>query len=216
MVTWEIAALERQIATLKTKLAMRDQQLREADAVVARLRVDVDDLRLVAVRADMQRMALSERLGSTEPETAPELWEAIVTAAIWWRRGGDRGELAAAVDAFTGETPHAILTPGRGTCLRCGDRGTLTEAFGWIHDGNGGRRCPVPGIGALRGEVLESSFDPLLHTLSSAPVVKGPLHRDDEEAVAEFARMKRVPIRPEQYADGAGAQAWRQAMGGKL
>lgn len=123
--------LEKEVATLKTKLAMRDQQLRDADAALAAERVKVDDLRLVAMRADMQRMALAERLGSTEPEIAPEPWEAIVTAAIRWRRGADRGELAAAVDAFTGE---------------------------------------VEGGGKLR---------------------------------------------PEQYADGAGAQAWRQAMGGK-
>lgn len=167
MVTWEIAALERQIATLKTKLAMRDQQLREADALVARLKVDVDDLRLVAVRADMQRMALSERLGSTEPETAPEPWKAIVTAAIRWRDGADRGELAAAVDAFLDANGVELAN-----VLEARESAAWSKDLTW-------------------GEVIG--------------MITGEPPRSDEERV----------LRPEQYADGAGAQAWRQAMGGK-
>lgn len=208
-------------SALSTKLAMREQQLREADAEVARLKAGKACL-------DAARVEAMRILVGTSVDTATEPWEAIVTAAIRWRRGADRGELAAAVDAFTGDGPLDVLSarfagamkanpdmadaifskmvsdlkglaaresaavhqmpsnplPERGKCSRCGDEGTLTDAFGWIHDRNGGSRCPVPGVGVLRGEVLDSSFEPSL--------------------------------RPEQYADGAGAQAWRQAMGGKL
>lgn len=173
------------IENLKTKLAMRDQQLREADAMVARLKVDMDDLRLVAVRADMQRMALSERLGSTELDTAPELWEAIVTAAIRWRRGADRGELAAAVDAFRGQ-PGAIVSDLKGLAARESD--------------------PVC-------HPLEE--DPVWQAAMRAPVVEmTDRERTSLESFLQWQKEKE--LRPEQYADGAGAQAWRQAMGGKL
>lgn len=55
---------------------------------------------VVAYKAEKERAASLVTCG--RPDTAPESWEAIVTAALRWRRGADRGELAAAVDAFRG------------------------------------------------------------------------------------------------------------------
>jgi hypothetical protein len=76
----------------------------------------------------------------------------VVDAACRWRDGADRGELAAAVDAYRGRSPTAPTDDD----------------------------CPPSCTGGC----------------------------------AACRRRSRTPLRPEQYADGAGAQAWRQAMGG--
>ena len=106
MVTWswheEVTALTREISSLRTKLAMREQSLREATALEVQLREDV------AVR-DIAIAELKDQVRD---------WRPIVDHACDWRDGADRGELAAAVDGYRG-----------GACVTCYADGAGAQAW---------------------------------------------------------------------------------------
>lgn len=218
------------IATLRTKLAMREQQLREADARVDELEAERRDLAVA---------------GS---------WEPIVQAALRWRDGADRGELVRAVDAFRGQSQ--TKREERWLCDACGfeaptNMGSHQSAMArenesllcttWLRRVCSWKESAGAMVSDLKGlAARESIVEPnatkkkarakCVHCGRDGYLARGALwvHLDsglsgcglvpgaEQRYFMPKAIESVIVLRPEQYADGAGAQAWRQAMGGKL